>query len=148
MKRFFWGTGRVGRRAYSIAFLLLIVGSWTIHAAGQMVVVSNILLVTLVAPGVLLLEVASTWILTCMVTQRLHDLGRSGWWQLAPVGVACAGFALAEPAWAAGLGLSETAAGVGGIVGALVYLGALVAIGLPRGSTGPNRFGSPPTVTP
>lgn len=141
MKQFFWGSGRINRRLYGTSFLVLVIASWIAHAVGQAAVVGRALPVTIAAPAVLFLEAATTWILVCISSQRLHDLGRSGWWQLLPIALTCVAVALSEPAWAAALGLGEAAAGVAGVVGALIYIGFLVAIAIPRGSPDPNRFG-------
>ncbi len=58
-----------------------------------------------------------------LVARRLHDLGASGWWYLAGV-----------------------AAGLIPVVGWLASLAVFVAIGLPAGTRGSNRFGPDPRV--
>jgi uncharacterized membrane protein YhaH (DUF805 family) len=141
MKRYFWGAGRMDRRPYWIAFVLLVAGTWLVHAVAQTAVIGFGMSAMVIGPVLLLFQAASGWALVCIAAQRLHDFGRSGWWQLAGFGLAFVALALAEPAWAAGLGLSETAAGLAGIAGGSIYVGFLAAIGAPRGSTGPNRFG-------
>lgn len=143
LTRLFWGAGRLDRRLYGTCFIILVVGSWIAHAVGLAAVLSSALPATFVAPAILLFEATTTWVLVCIASQRLHDFGRSGWWQALPIALTCGAFALAEPAWAAALGLSDTAAGVSGIVGALVYIGFLLVIAIPRGSPDSNRFGEP-----
>jgi uncharacterized membrane protein YhaH (DUF805 family) len=86
------------------------------------------------------------WPIICVTTKRLHDLGLSGWWQLA----------FAIPIWIAPpLGMLWiyifwTFAGGGLIylfwlgIGCIAILAGIVTIGLRAGNDGPNRFGPAP----
>ena len=63
----------------------------------------------------------------CLVSRRLHDLGRAGWW----TGVALAVFLLAWP---------QARGPVGGVSAGVLGLVALWLCGAP-GQPGANRFG-------
>lgn len=69
--------------------------------------------------------------------RRLHDTGRTGWWQIAPLAVfipfAVIAMALATPALFAVAGL-----------GVLVVVIALLVFMASSGDEGPNRFGENP----
>ena len=67
---------------------------------------------------------------------RLHDLGRSGWWQVLV-------YALEILAAVAGALTHAPVALVLGIVG-LIHIAFVVALGLVPGQRGANRFGPPP----
>ena len=89
-----------------------------------------------------------------ITTRRLHDIGRSGWWQLGYwvvtivvwivlIGAFAAGFAVLEDErpWFAGLlFLLTTAASVGAIALIIVWVIWLVR----KGDSGPNKYGSDP----
>lgn len=85
---------------------------------------------------------ANAWVSTCLVTRRLHDIGRSGWWQLAPLAIVLAAATFAEPAIAAAVGIGEMGAEVAFIVAIATYLGFLGILGCTP-SGGPNRFDAP-----
>ena len=70
-------------------------------------------------------------------TARLHDIGRSGWWQ-APLYLVQ--FALLLALMLAG---HQTAAVAGGVA-ALLQIAFIVVLGCLRGDPGANRFGPPP----
>ncbi len=70
-------------------------------------------------------------------TARLHDIGRSGWWQ-APLYVAQVAVVLAL--MLAGHQTVEVAGGAA----ALLQIAFVIALGSQRGDPGANRFGPPP----
>jgi uncharacterized membrane protein YhaH (DUF805 family) len=67
---FFSAEGRIGRQAFWIGWLMLlgahVVAGW-IPLIGQVIALAAIF----------------AWV--CLCTKRLHDMGRSGWWQLLPI---------------------------------------------------------------
>lgn len=142
---FLSGQGRIGRRDFWIGFAGVMVASLVLQfipVIGQLV-------------GLVLL-----WPQVNINTKRLHDMGKSGWWLLAPLGVTilCAiaavifggaaifasgggdGHRLAGGLTAFGIALVFL--GVAGLTG----LGFLLWIGVTPGQPLDNRFGSPPVA--
>ena len=143
---FFTAEGRIGRQTFWIGWLMLlgahVVAGW-IPLIGQ--------LVGLVA--------VFAWV--CLCSKRLHDMGRSGWWQVLPIvlgpvlifGSAMSiGFSAilgeitnSDTDWA-------TFAGVGGLLVSVAIAFIAVAaftlwVGIAEGQNGENRYGEPP-LTP
>ena len=140
---FFSAEGRIGRQAFWIGWLMLL-GVQVM--AGWIPVVGHALgLVALFA-----------WV--CLCTKRLHDMGRSGWWQLVPVilgPVLIIGSAMSigisailgeianiDTDWAA-------MAGVGGLLASVAIALFTAAaftlwVGVSQGQFGENRYGEPP----
>jgi len=140
---FFSAEGRIGRQAFWIGWLMLlgvqVVAGW-VPLIGQ----------------VIGLIAVFAWV--CLCTKRLHDMGRSGWWQLLPMvlgPVLIIGSALSigfsaifgeitniDTDWAA-------LAGVGGlVVSVAIAFFSLAAftlwVGVSEGQVGENRYGEPP----
>jgi len=143
---FFTAEGRIGRQAFWVGWLMLL---------GAHVVAGWIPLIGW-AVGL-----AALFASVCLYAKRLHDMGRSGWWQLlpivfGPVLVTSAALSLGLGAMFSGIanGPTEWVAltGVGGLLGA-VALAFVVAIaftlwvGISDGQPGENRYGEPP-LTP
>lgn len=83
----------------------------------------------------------ATFIPTIAVTiRRLHDVDRSGWWQIAPIGlILITGIMAAIEAV-----ILATAAGVAALVCVILLIVWLIK----RGTIGDNRFGSDPLDGP
>jgi len=75
------------------------------------------------------------WIM--MFTARLHDLGRSGWWQVLLYAAQVA--LMLGLAFGAGWQVDEAAG-----LAAILQFVATIALGLIPGQRGPNRFGPAP----
>jgi uncharacterized membrane protein YhaH (DUF805 family) len=76
--------------------------------------------------------------------KRLHDLGRSGWWWPAPLGLSIVGGGV-------GAALTATSQVLGlviAIFSALATIAFVIALGVLRGDPGANRFGPPPAAEP
>jgi uncharacterized membrane protein YhaH (DUF805 family) len=133
--RFFSFRGRAARREY-----------WRILAT--LFVLGIVLQLAAVIPGVVLIALPvgliTNVIQWAVVARRLHDLGRSGWWQV--------------PATALGLMVVAEAVSRGLLnpqspqplppelaLGAILMLAFFIAIGAVRGDAGSNRFGEPPS---
>lgn len=143
---FFTAEGRIGRQAFWIGWLMLlgvhVVAGW-IPLIGQ------------------LLSLAAIFAWVCLCTKRLHDMGRSGWWQVLPivlgpvlvlgsamsigVGAILGEITNGDLGWAA-------AAGVGGLfislaIAVVVVIAFTLWVGIAEGQAGENRYGEPP-LTP
>lgn len=141
--------GRIGRQSFWIAVLILI---------GANVVLSWIPLINIIA------GLAVLYCSICVYSKRLHDMGKSGWLQVAPiiavfvlmgVAVASAGSMAAMGAFSGNDGVATGAAvgGVGLVMGAgglamLIGLGFLLWVGLTPGEAGANKYGEPPVTEP
>ncbi|MBW8814107.1 MAG: DUF805 domain-containing protein [Caulobacterales bacterium] len=143
LTRLFWGRGRMGRGAYAATMICLLAAGWLAHPLWVAIARTVPASMGYAAVGMLAIDVAILWMIVCVVAQRLHDVGRGGWWQLAPLGVLILGAGLAQPAWASRLGLTEVQAEQVLGLAALVYLGFLVALGCVRTRPGGDRFGQP-----
>ncbi|HEX2526012.1 MAG TPA: DUF805 domain-containing protein [Geminicoccus sp.] len=120
--------GRRGRRSFVLNFLLVnfcvAATSGIAEAGGE--------LPRLVAVACAL---AGTWINLCLVAQRLHDMGRSGWLQIVPFALGLAGIAL--------LTLDHPLARPPGLAMLLTgWLGFAFWLALAPGTPGSNGFGS------
>jgi len=138
---FFSAEGRIGRQVFWIGWLMLlgahVVAGW-IPLVGQ----------------VIGLIAVFAWV--CLCTKRLHDMGRSGWWQLLPIllgpvliigsamsiGIGAILGEITNTDWAA-------LAGVGGLLVSVAIAFIAVAaftlwVGVAEGQPGENRYGEPP----
>lgn len=140
---FFTADGRIGRQAFWIGWLTLL----GVHmVAGWIPLIGWAL------------GLAALFASVCLYTKRLHDMGRSGWWQLlpivfGPVVVVSAALGVGISAIIAGAtdGRADFAAlaSLGGLFGALalagvVVIGFTVWVGVSQGQVGENRYGEPP----
>ena len=77
-------------------------------------------------------------LLIFLCVPRLHDLGRSGWWVLIPLGIELAALVVAIAVFSG----DEASIFFGGAF--LVVTGFVVVLGLIQGQPHANRFGEPP----
>ena len=139
----FSADGRIGRQAFWIAWLMLLGAN---VVAGWVPVIGN------------LVALASLYCFVCIYTKRLHDMGKSGWWQALPIvlgPVMLIGSALWLGFGAAAIALNGgdpelfALAGAGGVVmslllGFLVSLGFTLWVGATPGDASDNRWGDRP----
>jgi uncharacterized membrane protein YhaH (DUF805 family) len=118
----------------------LIGASWVFHAIAQTLATAQPDLIPYAIVTLLGGQTALAWVWICLVARRLHDIGRSGWWQAVPLALVAGCVAAAEPAWAADLGLDPQAAVALVFVAVAINLAYIAAIGAVPGQ-GPNRFG-------
>jgi uncharacterized membrane protein YhaH (DUF805 family) len=139
----FSADGRIGRQAFWMAWLVLLgvntVGQW-VPVIGQ------------------LAALVSLFCFACIYAKRLHDMGKSGWWQVIPIvlgPVLLIGSALWLGFGAAAIALNGgdpelfALAGAGGVVmaflvGFVVAIGFTLWVGCAQGETHDNRWGEPP----
>lgn len=141
--------GRLRRRLYWRATLVLVAASLAAPIIPR---------VGLAISGVV--SLAAAWCFVCIYIRRLHDIGRSGWWQLVGwIGaavLAATGVIGVIPAMGrfiesrqqerdAVLALGDASGAFGLIVLAMMLmLGFHLWLGVMRGTRGPNRFGPDP----
>jgi uncharacterized membrane protein YhaH (DUF805 family) len=139
--------GRIGKKDFWIGFGILFVAN---------------MLISQIHAIAWLWSLASIYFGVCVGAKRLHDIGKSAWLVLAPIGIMLAAYALAAIlGGAAFLGLaatgSDTATVLGGlaglglaglvvVLGMLASLGAVLWVGVQDGDAGDNRFGPPRDV--
>lgn len=89
------------------------------------------------------------WPSIVLQTKRLHDMGRTGWLQLAPYGVMLVvGFVIAAVMGGQfGLGAGG-AATIGGAIMGLIGLGYAIWVGATDSQPSRNQFGESPKATP
>jgi uncharacterized membrane protein YhaH (DUF805 family) len=127
---FFSAKGRLGRRDYWIAVLLLAILSAVTALLGP---VGALLGLVLIYPQI------------CIFAKRLHDIGRSGWLAALPFGLALLGGVAGEMAQG-----DEPAAVIPAAIGTVLLIAAIVIsfrVGLSKGEPEPNAYGPPPGVT-
>jgi uncharacterized membrane protein YhaH (DUF805 family) len=143
---FFSAEGRIGRQAFWIGWLVLL----GVHVvAGHLPLIGQVL------------SLAAVFAWVCLSTKRLHDMGRTGWWQLLPIllgpvlviGSAISiGFGAILAEMTNGDASLAALAGVGGLfislaVAVTAVLGFTLWLGISDGETSENRYGEPP-MTP
>ena len=143
---FFTAEGRIGRQTFWIGWLMLlgahVIAGW-VPLIGWMV------------------GLAATFAGVCIYSKRLHDMGRTGWWQvlpilLGPVLVFASALSIGVGAIIADLTNGDAGfaalAGIGGLfvslaIATVAVIGFTVWVGLTEGQAGENRYGEPP-LTP
>ena len=119
--------GRIGRGAFWIGFAIVMVGSLVLN----------------LIPGVVghILGFVMLWPQVCIHAKRLHDMGRTAWWMLAPAivmlicGVASYALVFSETGGGSGPALVPMAVAV------VCGVGFLLWVGLTPGASRSNRFG-------
>jgi uncharacterized membrane protein YhaH (DUF805 family) len=146
---FFKADGRISRQSFWIAVLILFG--------------ANVLLGWIPLIG-LIISLVGLYAGVCVYSKRLHDMGKSGWLQLAPMiavfvlmGVAMMSLGgmsamgafsgrddMMAGAAMGGFGLMALLAGLAMLIG----IGFLLWVGLTPGEPGPNKYGDPPAPSP
>ena len=143
---FFTADGRIGREAFWIGWLMLLGANAVSH---------------LIPVFGWALALAAFFASVCLYTKRLHDMGRSGWWQLLPllfgpvVVGACAlsvGGSAILSAFNDNFAPWAMMATIGSLLASLalamvVAIGFTIWVGISEGQPGENRYGEPP-LTP
>ena len=114
-------TGRLARTPFWIASAFLIAGAAVYETWAPATL--HWLTGWFVYPGLLFMG-------ACVLSKRLHDRGRSGWW------AALVLFALVA-VW-------PTPHGVGAVIFTLILAWAVIELGVMQGEDGANRFGPSP----
>jgi uncharacterized membrane protein YhaH (DUF805 family) len=126
--------GRRGRRPFWILFVALSLG-WSVLDALNRLTDDNPMALPVMLPASMALAVLSF----CNGARRLHDIGRSAWWMLAPVPV------MLVLGLATGRLQAEAPplASLGALGACVVLIGFWAIVGSLPGDAGPNRFGEP-----
>lgn len=139
--------GRIGQRDFWIGFAILFVTGLIV---GVIPFIGAILSLLLIYP----------WI--CLYAKRLHDIGKSGWLVLVPVGLQVLALLLSMMAVVGGMvgsavvygdasGLAMMSGlGAAGLIGVLAFVATIIFVlwvGLTPGDPGDNAYG-PPRATP
>lgn len=133
-KAWFSFSGRAARRQYWRTLLLLIGVSFALSALG-------------VIPGGQIIampfSLAANIAQWALVARRLHDLGRSGWWQVPAMALGMAAVLQVVSMGQSGIEARPDIAAA--MLGAMfLSMAFVVVIGVVRGDPGPNRWGPPP----
>jgi len=136
---FLSANGRIGQKDFWIGYLILFVSGLVL---GMIPVLGMLVGLALIYPNV------------CLFSKRLHDFGKTGWLQLAPIAIY---LVLAVIAAVVGGGAAAlTGAGDGGLVAVMatmgvfvlvmvaVHLGFLLWVGLSKSDPASNPYGPPP----
>jgi uncharacterized membrane protein YhaH (DUF805 family) len=140
---FLTSQGRIGQKDFWIAWLILFVAGIVL---GIIPILGALISLALIYPQV------------CIYAKRLHDMGKSGWLFLAPLGativlVIVMFFVVGASMFALGSGGADpNAAGLAGAGAAVLFallivainLGFLLWVGLSKGDPGTNQYGPPP----
>jgi uncharacterized membrane protein YhaH (DUF805 family) len=140
---FFTAEGRIGRQAFWIGWLVVV----GVHTLGHAI--------PLIGP---FLGLAAIFAWVCLCSKRLHDMGRSGWWQVLPIVLGPVLVIASAISIGFGAMLSEvthgdfdwaTMAGVGGLLVSVATAFVVVAgftlwVGTSASEPGENRYGEPP----
>jgi len=135
-KAWFSFSGRAGRRQYWLTLMVLIGISFGLSGLG-MIPGGQIIAMPLSLPA----NVAQ-W---ALVARRLHDLGRSGWWQVPAMALGMAAVLQVVSMGQSGIEARPDIAAA--MLGAMfLSMAFVVVIGLVRGDPDQNRWGPPPAA--
>ena len=109
----------------------------------MVIIIASLALRLIPGPIGRLVSLVLLWPQICVNAKRLHDMGRTGWWLVAPILIGVAGLAIAFVMGSGG-GIPPQPAIAPLAVVALVSLGFLLWLGLTPGQAGANRFGEAP----
>jgi uncharacterized membrane protein YhaH (DUF805 family) len=137
-KGLFSGAGRVDRTTFWTVQFLLAIFDACLRATATLLPAIPVLVLAL-------LLLAASWVVEVFnLAKRLHDLGRSGRWMLAPMAVTL----LVTGLGAAKFGRASEGAFASEGLGLLALLAFLLIVGLLRGAPAANRFGETPKRMP
>ena len=138
---FLSANGRIGQKDFWIGFLILFVAGLVL---GMIPVLGILVSIALIYP----------WV--CLFTKRLHDFGKTGWLQLAPVGINIVlgviavmiggGAAAFSGDSAGGLMAAFANMGIFLVIMLLVNLAFLLWVGLSKGDPAANQYGPAPAA--
>lgn len=138
---FFSPEGRIGRGQFWIAFLILFIAHTFVH------------FVPVVGSAF------AAYVHVCVYSKRLHDMGRSGWWQIIPAAIIAVLAAAALLMGGYGLVMAVLSGKIGAAMGFVVAFGGFLIlaalaffvhliftlwVGLTAGEPGDNPYGPPP----
>ena len=134
--------GRIGRRDFWLGWVILIIVQAVASAIGSAGASSDATTTGLVGIVALVILLPMLWAEICLLTKRLHDLGRSGWAIAVFVGFELLTLLLGFIADM----IFQSSAPIYTAVMALILIacGAQIWVGAKKGQPGPNRFGDPP----
>lgn len=138
-------SGRAGRAEYWLFWLFLMLSSLSFTIVEMATKAAGSTTATLLIDGVNMLFSLFMFMPNLAVgVRRLHDIDRTGWWLLLPVGMSVAGgvIGVALATSRSGGGAPMALAAIGLIVGAIV----LFVFTLLPGTRGGNRFGPDPRI--
>jgi uncharacterized membrane protein YhaH (DUF805 family) len=130
-KFLFSAQGRIGRRSYWL-FMGLSIAVGLIAGVIDGFAFSNFES----GPVAAIMSLASVFPSICIQTKRLHDLGRSGWFQLVPI------LALL-PAVSLFFGGGEVYPAIAIFIVVVAFGGMFIWLGFFKGQPGPNKYGEP-----